>query len=1405
MSGIKKFDGTEFEVWSTLMDAVLTARNLRQILDEEPPTADKQAELKVFNEKDRTARALILLALDAEIVKLVLTCTTAKQIWTRLRDVHSQKSDACMWVLMDQFFLLKMEAGQKVSEYVSKVEFTAQRLRDSGGKLDDTYLMGKIISGLTCEFRNFKSAWINVPNVDRTTSNLLQRLLAEESMNTAEAGNKVVAMKMQVNSSDKKNNKGSSKTKKSKKDIKCFHCDKLGHIKRDCHQLKRELAEQGGQASQVSSKEDGQRNFCTLAKSCGASSQSWFVDSGASFHMTANFDWLSGYRTFDHPIAITVGNNETLYAVGEGTVTVDARVGKKMNRVIFHQVRYVPGVTDNLFSQGAADSKGIKITTSNGRMDIINGEEIMMVGHKKRGNMYYLDVQVQPPARACLARESRTEEEWHRVLGHPGVGAIQSLAKQATVGFKICETAKTHDGCGGCCQGKAHHVSHPDSRRERATEVLERVHIDLVGPVRPTTFGGSRYFMLCRDEFSTYMHVYMMPSKDYVKTHLKEYINRAGAQSHRRVRITRSDNGSEFRNVDVKHLFNAEGIVQEFSAPYTPQQNGEIERANRTIIESARAMLSSSGLPLELWGEAVLTAVHLRNRLPNTHTGDKTPFELFHGKSPDYSYLLEFGLELHALNNSQSLSKFQPKTMEVFMVGYGDRTNTYRCFDPVKKTVIITADVYSARHTRRAELVRESRDETVTFTIEHSRDDERALPAGDGGGSVEPPANGQRGPGSSEEERCRRQPLSSVARNQTGCVPERAREAPASLPLPPAPTQSDSRANETFTVRAGGANTPPVVEQQVVHPHVPPQAFDGYNQFMTSTPQAAASGNRMITIASQLRPTVISSTPSVGPRSIGNSGQVEQDNSRAMAMTTADSEPKSYEEAVNGKDGAYWKAAIMEELEAHATNGTWEVVAKQPGTREISAKWVFKIKDDDGPTGRRFKGRLVARGFSQQPETDYNEIFAPVVRMDSVRLLFSLCSQFGLKYRQFDIASAFLNSAIDSELFLKPPEGLDIKEGFTCKLRKSLYGLKQAPRCWNNMFKDLLKTVDMYPTYSDPCVYVSKGERPVYLALYVDDGLVFAKDESDISKVLDHLKQKLKVKIIDSSCFLGVQIEKSNDGSIFLHQSRYVARVLARYKFEEGKGKPNPIEPGHALTDQSTLKQPVVAGFPYAEAIGSLQHCARATRPDISYPLSVLSKYMSCPRQAHVNGLKRVLRYMVSTPTHGLLYTRVNNPRLACYTDADWAGDKEDRKSISGLFTSIAGGPVTYRSRQQKSVAGSTTEAEYVAASFGARDVVWLDRFIRELNYHFVSKPILYIDNQSALKLIKNPEFHDRSKHIDIPYHIVRERYQEGLFDLEYVPSKQQLADIFTKAFTVQAFKELRQGINCVSIEEDNS
>lgn len=1432
-SGIKKFDGTEFEVWSTLMEAVLDSKGIYYVIDQMKPEEAGAAKDR-WEKSDKSARTMILLSLEHDIVKAVMTCETASQMWNKLKTIHSHKSESCKMILYKEYYDCKMEPGMKISEYVTKVEFIAMKLKNINEKLTDENLISKIVSGLSSDYKHFMSNWLATPASDRTYDNLLPRLLAEENINSEPENKSATAMKMGASEDYKK---GEKRGKRNIKNIECYHCHKKGHLKKDCRSLKRE------EKANNRTKSDVDKKYAVMANTASEAKLTWLLDSGASFHMTGQRQWIQNYSQHSEKIPIRVGNNEYVYALGSGTVEALSTVNGQKFPVTMKDVQYVPGISDNLFSQGAADDKGIKVIAKRGRIQLISDETVIITGNKGHGNLYRLNLTV--PMQANVARAERSLEEWHRVLGHPDVNEIKNLEKKGcTVGFKIVsEETNSGQRCGECQHGKCHHASHPGSRRERAKDVLERVHVDLVGALDPPSLGGSKYFMLVRDEYSSYMHVFFLASKTQVLHAMTKYLDLASIQSKRKVRIIRSDNGTEFKNSGFKLLLEKEGIIQEFSAPFTAQQNGEIERANRTVIETARTLLSASRLPISLWGEAVLTAVYLRNRVTNSRCGEKTPFELFHGKAPDYAHLIEFGRELQLLDSKKGISKFSSKTREVFMVGYGDRINTYRCYDPKNNDIVISSDVVIANHVLKERLT-DKPHTGVTFTIDVGRQDDNQGPNNNVDNRRQSIQENEQVhsvidlPDESVETARGRCTNTELSRNDTfiiernsNNVSEPAQEAPSNgarlggqstanqADVPPMPSQRISslfqrntdRTKQIYPDLTSVCQVPasqsrqtmplpqaPDIQYATIRPHGEQAATTSQS---TSRQQKVVSGLSPANIVERSKTAITEWIMKDRPKRPTKSPYA-----RNLCATISEREPMTYAEAVSGENSSEWKVAIKEELDAHLRNNTWKVVAKEPNTKEISAKWVFKIKDSAGEEPIRFKARLVARGFSQQQGVDYKEIFSPVVRTDSIRMLFSVCAQFDLEYKQFDITTAFLYGNIEEDLYIKPPEGLDIPEGFTCKLQKSLYGLKQAPRCWNAKFSKFLELFNMRPTAADPCVYVADTNERMYLALYVDDGLIFAESTQAIDRFIEYLTKHFMVKAVNSNCFIGIEIVRNrSQKAMFLHQKSYVNKVLEKFNMAEAKGAPTPLEVGHALNKIETLATEVVDNIPYAEAIGSLLYCAMATRPDIAYTLSVLSKYTSKPKALHWQGVKRTLRYLRSTPDYGIMFQQTESAKLICFSDADWAGDHQNRRSTSGLVSFLNTGPISFRAQQQPVVALSTTEAEYIAATLAVKDLIWIQRFIEELKLPINSKGKLLCDNQSALKLMKNPEFHQRSKHIDIRFHFIREKYEEGLFDLEYISSENQKADIFTKALAADRFHTLRKSIGCISLSDFQS
>ena len=319
---------------------------------------------------------------------------------------------------------------------------------------------------------------------------------------------------------------------------------------------------------------------------------------------------------------------------------------------------------------------------------------------------------------------------------------------------------------------------------------------------------------------------------------------------------------------------------------------------------------------------------------------------------------------------------------------------------------------------------------------------------------------------------------------------------------------------------------------------------------------------------------------------------------------------------------------------------------------------------------------------------------------------------------------------------------------------------------------------------TDPCVFVSKQLR-VIICLYVDDGLIFWKEKGSASEVIDLLRDKFEINISETECYAGLQISQGDD-YIFIHQRNYLMRVMQRFDMEAVAPSNTPADPHVMLSSDISNDN---CKHPFRELVGSLMFLAVVTRPDIAFAVSSVSRFLNCYSNAHWTAAKRILQYLKSTANAGLLY-HGKECKVSAFSDADFAGDQETRRSRTGAVLMMNGGPVFWNSSRQSIVTLSSCESEFVAATTAATAVKWCIMLAQELGI-ILEKPTLFLDNQSAIKLIKNPEFHMRTKHIDVRYKYIRERHQEGLFDVEYVPSDKQLADAMTKPLARSAFRRL--------------
>ncbi|KAM1300483.1 hypothetical protein PS1_011811 [Malus domestica] len=510
-------------------------------------------------------------------------------------------------------------------------------------------------------------------------------------------------------------------------------------------------------------------------------------------------------------------------------------------------------------------------------------------------------------------------------------------------------------------------------------------------------------------------------------------------------------------------------------------------------------------------------------------------------------------------------------------------------------------------------------------------------------------------------------------------------------------------------------------------------------------------------------------------------------------------EPETYHEAV--EDNA-WKEAMDAEIETIEKNGTWELVERPADKPVIGVKWVFKTKLNLDGSVQKHKARLVAKGYAQKPGIDYNETFAPVARLDTIRTLIALAAQKGWKLFQLDVKSAFLNGVLEEEVYTEQPEGFEVKNAShkVYKLKKALYGLKQAPRAWYSEIDTYLTNCNFKRSISEATLYTRTDDEGnmIIVSIYVDDIVYTGGSNTLLSEFKRDMMQKYEMTDLGLlHHFLGMGVLQTERG-VFIHQSKYAKSLLVKFGLEDCKSVTIPLPTGEKLkkVDGSELADEGL----FRKIVGSLLYLT-ATRPDIMYAASLLSRFMHGPTKKHMGIAKRVLRYIQGTLSYGIEFTRDKDAVLIGFCDSDWAGSEDDSRSTSGYAFSFGSGIFSWASVKQNTVALSTAEAEYVSAAGATAQAIWLRFVLDDFGELQADATPLFCDNMSAISMVKNPVFHQRTRHINRKYHFIREALQQGSIDVKYCRSEEQLADIFTKALPKDRFNYLRMklGVKPVS------
>ncbi|GKC49415.1 putative ribonuclease H-like domain-containing protein [Tanacetum coccineum] len=954
-------------------------------------------------------------------------------------------------------------------------------------------------------------------------------------------------------------------------------------------------------------------------------------DSGCSGHMTGNKDHLDDFEECKGG-SVTFGGSKG-YITGKGRI----RVGN----LDFDSVSFVKELGHlNLFSISQICDKHHKVLFTETECLVVSpdfkmpDETQILLKVPRQHNMYSFDMKTPSLTKdyACLIAKATSDESklWHRRLGHINFKNLNKLVKGNLVRGLPSKVFRNDHTCVACHKGKQHKASCKAKLERTITEPLHTLHMDLFGPTSVKSINHASYCLVITDDCTRFSWVFFLATKDETSGILQNFIRQIENQLNHRVKIIRSDNGTEFKNRDMLEFCGNKGIKQEYSNARTLQQNRVAKRINRTLIEAARTMLADLLLPTTFWAKAVSTACYIFNRVRVTKPQNKTPYELLFGHKPIISYIRLFGCHVTILDTLSVLGKFDGKCDEGFLVGYSLNSKAFRVYNLVTKKVEVNLHVKFLKEKPNVKGV----GYRWMFDIDYLTDSMNYIPV-----SLENQTNPHAG--------------TLEVTNSAG-----------TLQTSNANASEEEDEAEDFLTKLQNLKT---------------QEKEAYSTGISEdTPKILAFRRELDELAQkhlrEVPKNKANSTTSVSSSSGPvNTQHADQDDSDMPELTIFNKPQKWIFDEASYDDEAEC-SNIQEHM--HLLQQVWILVDLPHGAKVIGTKWVYINKRDERGVVVRNKARLVAQGHRQEEGIDYDEVFAPVARIEAIRLFLAFASFMGFIVYQMDVKSAFLYGTIDEEVYVSQPPGFVDPDHpkKVYKVVKALYGLHQAPRAWYATLSTFLETHG-------------------YRRGTIDKTLFIKKDKKDIMLV--------QVSMGEIIFFLGLQVKQKTDG-IFISQDKYVAEMLKMFDLASVKTAITPMETKMALTKDE-----------------------EANDVDVT------------PKTSHLNAVKRIFKYFKGKPNLGLWYPRESPFNMEAYSDSDYARANLDRKSTTGGSQFLGRRLISWQCKKETIVATSTTEAKYLAAASCCGQVLWIQNQMLDYGFNFMNAKI-HIDNESTIYIVKN-------------------------------------------------------------------
>lgn len=1319
--------------------------------------------------------------------------------WRSLEQHQASQSQHRINFINKQIDTCSLREGQDPTELLAYLIRLYRELEYAGEIITDKQVQSKLLSKLTEDYDHFVEVYEDEPyhkkNIEALKIKLRKDFIRKAyrhpekyHLNKKNKSSKFVPPKKKVGETTPKHKEALAVDKKKLpreewlNTIQCYHCQEYGHFASDCRNEKKPRAVNSKSSANKAKKAKPEQDQATpgplkkVTLACNklklfkdSSSKTVCsqrkktvtlqLDCGADQHMFGDISLIKELLRVDNSPIEDARDIVTTTSSSEGTAEfiVDDSNNQSIS-ICLTDVLYVPEFKKNLVSVGQLETKGVNVDTFHGYVILPDQTRIPLI---KKHNLYYLNVTVKndcSPVHSCNSAQSIIT---HARFGHPGQTKAKLIAEYYG---EMCRCS--HPNCTLCLKQKSHRLPFPKGKPERrAKQFLERVSGDMA-EVTTVSIKGQKYASGFADHATRLLQVYPIHKKSECYKTFNAFQTEVGTP-----KCFRSDN--EYIKKEFREKLKKAHIQQQFTCASTSQQNADIESRWSTLFQIARINLKQAGLPKLYWNYAVKYANFQLNAWPVVYTKNEendtkvsflsTPFEQAYGFKPRIEMFHAFGCKayVHVLSAERTDSKLSSRSKEGIFLGLSKKTKGYKILFPIENKIILSRDVtFNEEDFSLSELLRGSKycEENDYDYTPSGEEDEYGSEIDDieeeGIDDIEIRSNPSGGAQNEEEEDIHK--ISGPHVNET-------------LSSFTDTFQKDE--TEAFEDNEGS------IIQNEYSPNELTEEDTDADDDTPSQPKERRYPTR------NRRP----------PVEFWKSMQAQQESVDTVKSNASNSKlfiPDDYASALSCEDAEKWKQAMQEEISSLIRNNTWRIVKKPPQANVVSCKWVYRIKL--GPSGdiERYKARLVARGFSQRHNEDYFETFSPVATHTSMRVFLAVLSTLQREIIKIDISTAYLESTLDERIYMQIPQGVEVeaREDHVLLLLKALYGLKQSARNWYFTISNWLLSQGFRLSEVDPCLF-TRSEQD-FLLIVVDDILASFKFKKDEAKFKRTLMTRFTVGTYELlNWHLGMNVKQDAEG-ISINQPIYTESIISSYNMSQANSNKYPAEKVW-LDPKQPQERALSPNVPYRKLIGSLSYLPEMTRPDICFSTHQLSKFVQDPTDRHWIAAKHVIRYLIGSTQHGIVFPRKNELLLHGYSDADFANDKS-RRSTSGYIFFIGSAPVSWKTQLQRIVTLSTFEAELVAVTEAAKEAIFLRKLLHDFKITSCKPIQIKMDNQAVITVAQNPKEHQRTKHLDVRIQKLREWIEAREISLTYVKTDDNTADLFTKPLVGSKFHTLK-------------